>query len=275
MKYIAVLLTVFNRKDKTVECLGNLFKQKLPKDFALEVFLTNDGCTDGTPEVVHGKFPNVHIIDGDGSLFWNRGMYTAWKEAANTRPYDYFLWLNDDTFIYEGAISYMIDSLNDLGGNCILAGATCSPSDSSFTTYSGFVNKEMLQVNGTFQRVKKFNGNFVLIPRIVFLKMGFNDPYYRHSFGDIDYGLRAGKIGIRCYITAKHIGTCAAHEKQIACFDRHLSIKKRLKAFYSPLGMNPFEFYHMNVRTEGFFKAILVFVSTHIRVFFPKLWEKH
>lgn len=275
MKYIAVLLTVFNRRDKTIECLDNLFKQKLPSDYTLEVFLTNDGCTDGTPETVHSNFPNVHIIDGDGSLFWNRGMYTAWKKAANTRPYDYYLWLNDDTFIYDGAIEYMLDSLNKLGGDCILAGATCSPNDSSFTTYSGFVDKKMLQVDGTFQRVKKFNGNFVLIPRSVFKKLGFNDPYYRHSFGDIDYGLRANKIGIPCYITSKHIGTCAAHEKQIACFDRHLPLKKRLKAFYSPLGMNPFEFFHMNLKTEGLIKAVLVFFSTHIRVVFPILWEKH
>lgn len=82
MKLIAVLLTVHNRKEKTLCCLQNLFKQKIPNGYQIEVYLTDDGCTDGTPEAVHEQFPAVHIIKGDGSLFWNRGMYTAWDTAG-------------------------------------------------------------------------------------------------------------------------------------------------------------------------------------------------
>ena len=47
-KSIAVILTVHNRKMKTLECLSSLFKEH--NNF--EVFLTNDGCTDGTSEVI-------------------------------------------------------------------------------------------------------------------------------------------------------------------------------------------------------------------------------
>lgn len=105
MKSIAVLLTVFNRKEKTLQCLGNLYKQLPIQGYSVDIYLTNDGCTDGTPEAIAQKFPEVEIIHSKGNLFWNRGMYTAWKEATKRKEYDYYLWLNDDTFIYPDSIS--------------------------------------------------------------------------------------------------------------------------------------------------------------------------
>ena len=48
-KNIAVLITCYNRKDKTLLCLESLFKQQgLGIDFSLAVFLVDDGSTDGT-----------------------------------------------------------------------------------------------------------------------------------------------------------------------------------------------------------------------------------
>lgn len=79
---LAVLLTVHNRKTKTLKCLQQLYTQIPIKGYQVDVYLTDDGCTDGTPEAISQEFPQVHIIHGDGKLFWNRGMYTAWQEAA-------------------------------------------------------------------------------------------------------------------------------------------------------------------------------------------------
>lgn len=275
MIYIAVLLTVFNRKKKTLSCLENLKKQKLPNGYSVEVWLTDDGCTDGTPEIISDKYPDVRIIKGNGKLFWNRGMWTAWNAASQERDYDFYLWLNDDTYLYPDAIEYMIRSNKLLNKHCIIAGATCSTTDPQLTTYSGFIDKKKICANGSYQKVEKFNGNFVLVPRSVFRILGFNDPYYRHSFGDIDYGMRANKKGIPCYITEKHIGTCELHERGIKCFDATYSLKQRYIHFYSPLGMNPIEFFHMNMKTEGIIKSIGVFVLTHLRVLFPQLWTKN
>ena len=68
MKYIAVLLTVFNRKDNTLCSLERLYAQ-LPIDgWRVDVFLTDDGCTDGTPEAVAARFPDVSIVRGTGDF---------------------------------------------------------------------------------------------------------------------------------------------------------------------------------------------------------------
>lgn len=52
---IAVLLTVHDRKNKTLRCLENLYKQVLPNYLRLDIYLTDDGCTDGTPEAIKGN----------------------------------------------------------------------------------------------------------------------------------------------------------------------------------------------------------------------------
>ena len=84
MKQIAVLLTVFNRKEKTLLCLKNLYQQTLPNEYRIDIYLTNDGCTDGTPEAVKEQYPQVNIINAQGNLYWNRGMHLAWQTATQT-----------------------------------------------------------------------------------------------------------------------------------------------------------------------------------------------
>ena len=96
---IAVLMTVYNRREATLRCLSFLFANVIP-GFELEVFLVDDGCTDGTRDAIRDSFPQVTIIESEGNLFWNRGMYLAWSTALTCDP-DYYLWLNDDSFLYE------------------------------------------------------------------------------------------------------------------------------------------------------------------------------
>ena len=62
-----VLFTVFNRKDKTLCCLERLYAQLPIEGCQLDVFLTDDGCTDGTPGAVAARFPNVSIVRGAGA----------------------------------------------------------------------------------------------------------------------------------------------------------------------------------------------------------------
>ena len=59
---IAVLLTCFNRKEKTLSCLAGLYEsqrvyyERNSSPIELEVFLTDDGCTDGTAQAVKASF---------------------------------------------------------------------------------------------------------------------------------------------------------------------------------------------------------------------------
>ena len=268
---VAILITCHNRKHKTLQCLNSFYNQELNINTSFDIYLVDDGSTDGTSNDVLNMFPLVKIINGDGTLYWNRGMHKAWCEALTSgNEYDGVLWLNDDTILVQGAISslckYLKPNLLD-----IVVGTTCSSGDSSVVTYGAFLKGELLQPKDIPQECDSFNGNFVYIPRGVYEKIGILDFYYRHSWGDFDYAMKAYKAGFMC-IVLPTVGIC----------DRNPPIKKwmrgniiqRYKALYSPLGNNPLESFHF-YKQISYPRAIVVFIYMHIRVLFTLIKNKH
>ena len=275
MKYIAVLITVFNRKEKTLLCLKNLFSQTLPDGYTIDVYLTDDGCTDGTPEAVAALYPQVTIIHADGNLYWNRGMYTAWKKAAETKDYDFYLWLNDDTFVYNDMVSALLHLSEDKDNGCIIVGPTQS-TDHTGGTYGGRLKDGSIpKPTGMSVEVKTMNGNIVLIPRSVFFLLGNLDYYFTHSKGDFDYGLRAAKAGIRIYQAGKYLGECDAHAALDKWCNPEVPFLERWKMLHRPNGMPPKETFHLERRHNSMLMAVFHFCTIYIRCIFPKFWVKN
>ena len=103
---IAVLLTCYNRKDKTRKCLEQLFlaqhcfNEKHEQQVYISLFITDDKCTDGTFDAVADICKNheLTVIEGDGNLYWAGGMRTAWAKALLEKDrWSFYLLLNDDT----------------------------------------------------------------------------------------------------------------------------------------------------------------------------------
>lgn len=274
MKTIAILLTVFNRKEKTLECLNKVYAQKIPLNYQIDIYLTNDGCTDGTPEAIQELYPTVHIIDGDGSLFWNRGMWTAWNTAHQQKNYDYYLWLNDDTIIFENSIKNLLELSENKKNTCIIVGATCA-SDHETITYGGrYDGIHLKKPNGMPIKVKSFNGNIVLIPQYVFNILGNLDYTYRHSKGDTDYGFRASEAGIEIFQANKFLGECNRHETHAKWCNPNIPLKERWKALFSPTGYNPQEQFYYERKHFGLWIAIFHHITTYLRCLFPRFWIK-
>ena len=273
METIAVLLTCHNRKEKTLACLSALYIAiEQVNEYEINVYLVDDGCTDGTPEAVISQFPQVNIIQGDGNLYWNRGMHLAWKRATETKEYDYYLWLNDDTYIYSDALYKIIKAAQKYQNSSIICGATEYNQNCTYSAYKqikGIVFDKLLP-NGKLQFCEVFNGNFVLIPKYVYKIVGNLDVFFRHSIGDFDYGLRANKLGISIYLLENYIGVCELGRENSIWENSKLNIFRRIKLLYSPLGDNPFYLYSYQYRHFGFLQAIKILMSTHYRVIFIK-----
>lgn len=273
MQTIAVLLTVFNRKDKTLECLKRLYSQLPINGYQVDVYLTDDGCTDGTSEAVASQFPEVHIIQGSGNLYWNRGMYAAWREAAKN-DYDYYLWLNDDTYVYSNMLISLLEASLLKTDKAIIIGATQSL-DGTQITYGGRLGNNKIPVpNGNLISVCHFNGNIVLVPRYVYNKLGNLDYYFTHSKGDFDYGLRALKAGIEMYQVGECLGECDLHESLDKWCNPDVPFVQRWKMLYRPNGMPPNETFHLERRHYGLLMATFHYITVHVRCIFPSLWIK-
>lgn len=273
IKTIAVLLTCHNRKEKTLQCLQALFNQKgLKIDYSISVFLVDDGSTDSTADLIKSQYPLVNIIQGNGDLYWNRGMRLAWHTAAATKEYDYYLWLNDDTFLQEKAIGTLL--LNSFSKS-IICGTTQSFGDKK-ATYGGYEKKsgDMIIPNGSFQKCDYFNGNCVLIPGEVFCLVGNLDSVFHHAVGDFDYGLRAKKMGVELFVAPEFIGTCESHDFVPKWRSPSGTISNRLKCLYSASsGCYPPQFFVFDKRHNGLFLACFHFFSIHLRAVIPALWK--
>ncbi len=271
-KSIAILLTVYNRKEKTVICLRNIYKQTISSDYNFDVYMTDDGCTDGTPEEVRNLYPDVHVVAGDGTLFWNRGMHKAWSEAKKNN-YDYYLWLNDDTFIYTDSISRLLCESEKNENQAIIVGSTCSANNKNYITYGGWTKSGLIADLSKPQMCDMMNGNIVLIPKYVYEMLGLNDPYYRHALGDMDYCIQARKKGVSVFTGIGVFGECEQHPNKPLWKDPSVSFYKRWKNFWKPNGANPIEFFYYRKKNFGIFPACITFVSNFIHVLFPYLWN--
>ncbi|MBN4003553.1 glycosyltransferase family 2 protein [Nostoc sp. LPT] len=232
---LAVIMTCYNRRNTTLACLNFLYQQKTHCD----VYLTDDGSSDGTTEAVKAEYPEVQILQGNGNLFWVGGMHLAFGEAIKYQ-YDYYLWLNDDTFLEANAVSKLLQvhqNLTELGyPDSIIVGST-KDSITGKATYGGAVkskkwysNKfEFLEPSPIIQKCDAMYGNCVLIPKSVAAKVGNIDTAFVHSLGDLDYALRAHKLGCKIWVAPGYIGTCTKNSIRNSWADTNLNILERLK----------------------------------------------
>lgn len=242
---IAVVMTCFNRREKTVACLERLFHQTGAEHLQVSVFLLDDGSNDGTSQAVLERWPEVRLLHGDGSLFWNRGMHQAFAAAMHV-GFDAYVWLNDDTMLLPDALRRMVDTWAELeakGMRGIVAGSTYDAVSGKWS-YGGFRWKHgwrpaLVPVEPGMNAAvpcDTMNGNCTLIPREVALMLGNLEPAFHHSFGDFDYGLRAHGMGVGVYIAPGYVGSCSDNPVVGTWRDGGSSFIRRWKHLRSPKG---------------------------------------
>tara|TARA_B110000093_G_C12940931_1_gene397932 strand:+ start:996 stop:1826 length:831 start_codon:yes stop_codon:yes gene_type:complete len=263
MNKTAILLTCFNRKDKTLACLKSLFEI----NNKLDVYLVDDGSTDGTAKAIESTFPNVKIIKGSAELFWNRGMHLAWENARKAN-YDFYIWLNDDVELYPDALNELFSCSEQCNNEVIISGII-ENKERTLTIYGGSdVSKKIILANGQLNPITNMNGNVVLVSKFVFNELGNLDPVFHHDLGDVDYGLRAKKKGINVFTTRKAIAIGEANSISRMRLNS-TTVSKRFKRLYSPIGSNPFINFHFRKRHRNVLKAAVFFIFQHILNIIP------
>jgi GT2 family glycosyltransferase len=261
---IAVLMTCHNRRNTTLACLQALYEQ----DVAFDVYLVDDGSSDGTSDAVSKYYPKVKILEGNGNLFWVGGMQLAFSEALKS-SYDYYLWLNDDTLVEPKALINLLAIHHNLTkcvhADSIIVGST-REAVTGKPTYGGAVrskhwysNKyEFVEPGQTPQECDTMYGNCVLIPHSVAEKVGNLDTAFIHTLGDLDYGLRARKLGCSVWAAPGYVGTCSKNSVCGSWADTNLPISERLKKVVQPKAYPP--------------RAWTIFVKRHSGPFWYIYW---
>ena len=273
---VCALLTCFNRRDQTLECLRALAANTGLEQVKLSVVLVDDGSTDGTAQAVRAEFPWVDVTTSDGSLFWCRGMHLAF-DIALQRGFDHYLWLNDDTVLRRDSLAGLLACEAQLrqgtDSPLIVVGSTVDPVTGA-CTYGGerqpsrlrSLRVERIAPTSAPQRCDTLTGNIVLIPARAAQRVGNLDPRFEHAMGDTDYALRARRLGVELWIAPHVHGICAPNPLAGTYRDQSLPAAIRWKRMLDRKGLP--------------WRSWLTFTRRHMSVMWPlyfvwpyaKLW---
>lgn len=207
---LMVVIPTHNRWEElrtTLTCLG----RSNHKNF--EIVLIDDGCTDGTAEYCRSEFSDVHVLHGDGNLWWsgaiNKGVAYALEQGA-----DAIVWLNDDNRVEPDTLSQMVDSFTRLGEQSVICARTKSM-DTGLDEWVGnpptwhpeFGKWEPPDLTVLDVPVKQPpGGRGVLIPAKCFREIGLVDgKAFPHYWADHDFHYRAMNAGYQYFVASKAV----------------------------------------------------------------------
>jgi GT2 family glycosyltransferase len=105
MATVHVLIPVFNRLALTQAVMGCLRQQR---GVTLKVIVVDDGSSDGTADYLATQ-PDVHVLRGDGSLWWGGAMELGLRFVLPiTAPEDFVLFVNNDTEFADNFVAELV-----------------------------------------------------------------------------------------------------------------------------------------------------------------------
>lgn len=214
MPSFGITLPVRNRKAFTVEILQQLTEQ-IAQQIEVEglqptdahIIVVDDGSSDGTPELIGQHFPAVHLLHGDGELWWTGAIAQAMTYAADTLNTDYIIWLNDDITLADDFISQVVQHCQDPTAQTLTGGIICDQHHPSWIVFGGVIASQLIndvqQFDQPLLSVDTLNGNIAILPTRIIADIGLPDTKrFRHYGGDFEYICRAKQNGYTAQLSS-------------------------------------------------------------------------
>ena len=103
MPEVSVIIVSYNTRDMTLRCLQTLSDHSSAVDF--ETIVVDNASRDGSVEAIRAQFPAVKIIASEENLGFGRANNRAMEKAGAP----FFLLLNSDAFVHDGALQTLIE----------------------------------------------------------------------------------------------------------------------------------------------------------------------
>jgi len=211
MKVISIIIT-YNGSKWVEKCFGSLVKSTHP----LKIIAVDNASDDGTPEIIHTKYPEVEVINSEQNLGFGKANNIGLRKALEERA-DYAFLLNQDAWIEPDTIMKLISVHRNNTNFGILSPLHMSGDqinlDNNFSSYINGYSCPGLISDYIFKReIKKvYDIDFVnaaiwLISRECIEKVGGFDPLFVHYSEDDDYINRVKLHGLKVGICPGAIG---------------------------------------------------------------------
>lgn len=254
---LSIVILCWNSREVITNCLSSIYAGTHQNE--LEVIVSDNGSTDGSPELIRKKFPLVRVIENGANLWFSRGNNVGIEASTG----EYVLILNPDTVIHEGALDAWLEFAArhpDAGGfGCRVLNPDGSYQRSGrpfptiwrcWVTALGlgrlgylsdiFMSDEYVQWKGDSERLIDWHSGCCLLVRSDLLKQlgGFDSRLY-YYYEDVDLCRRIWDAGYHILytpdVTITHLGGQSTTER----FPIPLELDKyrnRYRYFYKYFG---------------------------------------
>lgn len=205
---VAAIVLNYNGKDLTLETLRSLEGMTYP---SLEIYVVDNGSTDGSYEAVAGIHQQVHQIRTDVNVGVAGGLNLGVREVMR-HGYDYVLLLNNDIEVDPEMLTELVKvaesdpSIGCVGPksyyywdrNRIWAAGGILRFRESVTRERGMNELDCGQYDRD-EEVDYINGCALLVRSQIFDEIGLFDPMFHLAVEDADWCMRMKSRGYRCY----------------------------------------------------------------------------
>jgi len=209
---IGVAIAVHNGWSVLEPCLERLTASKL--DAGLHIVVFDDGSEDGTGERVAERFPEVHVVRGDGTFWWTGGTNRA-VEVCLAAGCDYVLLLNPDVFVQPRTIACLLET-SRAHGDAVCAAVVADRADPERIIWAGnrwgrvAPGLPIWTVRYLYRRgspvedvpeapypTSEVHGRAVLFPTAILRRFGLHDDLSLPHYGaDTEYSLHLRTGGV-------------------------------------------------------------------------------
>jgi GT2 family glycosyltransferase len=205
---LSVVMVNWNTRDLTLRCLSHLLGLGLPEE--TEIWVVDNGSTDGSAEAIRTGFPRVGVLENDRNLGFARANNRALTRCRGR----YALLLNSDCFPKPDAVSVLLGAMEKDPGVGIAGGALLHPdgrTQNSFGVAPSLITellpKGLLQLffparypskrkpPSSDLEVEAVLGAFLMVRRSAWERVGGLDEGYFFFLEETDWCLRMRQAG--------------------------------------------------------------------------------
>lgn len=105
-KDLSIAIPSWNTKALLDQCLESVYKTSAGLDF--EIIIVDNASSDGSPDLVSSKYPQIKLVRNRMNLGFAAACNIAFKHSIGR----YFLLLNTDTIVMDGALKAMVEFMD-------------------------------------------------------------------------------------------------------------------------------------------------------------------
>jgi GT2 family glycosyltransferase len=213
---IYIVIPVYNRKKFTKDCLLSIRKQSYNN---FQTVVIDDGSSDGTGKMLKNKFPEVHVIKGDGNWWWTKSINEGVKYSLENNA-DYILTLNNDLLMKPNYLQTLMNKYKNnhkrVIGSVVVdinnpqkvhyTGTKWNSFSAKYSSNINVNNYNNLKVKDNLIKTDLLPGRGTIIPVKVFDKIGlYDEKNFPQYMSDEDFSLRARKNSFRLFVSTNSI----------------------------------------------------------------------